>query len=255
MAHRVQKPALCAVLQGAKWAAFGVQEMEYRAGQALFVSVDMPTAGGVTEADRAKPFLGLVIELDLAIARDVLEALPAPPPSSKVDRAAFIVDFDGPLAECAYRLVRLLAQPDAISIVAPSIMRELCYWLLTGPQGGAVARLALGDGQSRGLIAAIHELRHRFARPLPIGELARTAGLSVSAFHRRFKACTGMTPLQYQKKLRLLEARRLLAAGAHAESAAYQVGYESPSQFSREYSRLFGAPPRQDVAALRRGAA
>jgi AraC-like DNA-binding protein len=255
MDHRIQKPALCAVLQGAKWAAFGAREMEYRAGQALLVSVEMPTAGRVTEATRTEPFLGLVIELDLGIARDVLEALPAPPPPAGLDCAAFVVDFDGPLADCAHRLVQLLAQPNAMPVLAPSIMREICYWLLTGPHGSAVARAALGDGRSRGLIAAIHELRRRFAGPLPMRELAKTAGLSVSAFHRRFKAFTGMTPLQYQKRLRLLEARRLLTAGAHAESAAYAVGYGSPSQFSREYSRLFGAPPRQDIVALRRQAA
>ncbi len=142
--------------------------------------------------------------------------------------------------------------PQAISILYPTIMREICYWLLTGPHRREIVKMTMAKSHTRSVVSAIHSLRDRFAEPVRIEELASSAHLSPSAFHRQFKAITSLTPLQYQKQLRLLEARRLmLAEEANVETAAFQVGYESPSQFSREYSRLFGMPPRRDVAALR----
>ena len=138
----------------------------------------------------------------------------------------------------------------------PSIMREICYWLLTGPHGAEVARIALANSHAQRVISAIHALRDRFAESVRIEDLASIAQMSSSAFHREFKALTSMTPLQYQKQLRLLEARRLMVTdAANVETAAFQVGYESASQFSREYSRMFGAPPRRDLAASRATAA
>ena len=249
-AHRLLKPALCVVLQGAKWTTFGDRRLDYAAGQALVVSLEMPSHGRVVEASPAKPFLGLVIELDLATMREVVEALGQPlrPSGEAGSRSAFVTGFDGPLAECVRKLVRLLDTPEAVPALYPAIMRELCYWLLTGPHGGDIARLALGNAQDGRLLAAIRNLRTRYAEPVRVQELARTAHLSTSAFHRQFKATTALTPLQYQKRLRLLEARNLLLAGeASAETAAFRVGYISASQFSREYARLFGAPPRRDV--------
>ena len=131
-------------------------------------------------------------------------------------------------------------------------MREICYWILTGPHGGEVMKMTLANSYAQRVISAIHTLRDRFAEPVRIEELALVAQMSPSAFHRHFKAMTSMTPLQYQKRLRLLEARRLIVTdAANVETAAFQVGYESPSQFSREYSRMYGAPPRRDVSALR----
>jgi transcriptional regulator GlxA family with amidase domain len=148
----------------------------------------------------------------------------------------------------------LLDTPEAIAILAPMIMRELCYWLLSGPHGGDIASLALASNHVARVVAAIHALRERYAQTLRIDELAAIAQMSPSAFHRQFKALTSMTPVQYQKQLRLLEARHRMVTGAaaSAETAAFQVGYESASQFSREYSRMFGAAPRRDIAALRR---
>ncbi|WP_454732252.1 MULTISPECIES: AraC family transcriptional regulator N-terminal domain-containing protein [Cupriavidus] len=247
------KPALCIVVQGAKWTTFGDKRFDYRAGQALIVSVEAPAFGRVVEASPDKPYLGVAIEFDLAIMRDVMEALDAPPQASGEARSGvFVTDFDGPLADCALRMVRLLATPRAIPMLHPLLMREISYWLLTGPHGGEIARLALANSHAQRVIGAIHALRERFAQPVRIEELALTAQMSPSAFHRQFKALTSMTPLQYQKQLRLLEARRLMAAdAANVETAAFQVGYESPSQFSREYARMFGSPPRRDVAALR----
>jgi AraC-like DNA-binding protein len=255
--HLIFKPALCVVLQGAKWAVFGDRHVDYRAGQALVVSVEMPAFGRVAEASPTEPYLGLIIEFDLGIMREVVEALPAPPEASgDVSSGVFVSDFDGPLADCALRLVRLLDTPAAIPLLRPAIMREISYWLLTGPHGGDIVRMALGNHHTHRIVSVIHNLRDHFAEPVRIEDLAEKAGLSPSAFHRKFKAITSMTPLQYQKQLRLLEARRLMVAeAANVETAAFLVGYESPSQFSREYARMFGTPPRRDVTALRAVAA
>lgn len=252
-AHLIFKPSLCLVLQGAKWAIFGNRRYDYRAGQALVVSVELPALGRVVEASPAEPYLGVIIEFDLAAMRTVMEGLATPPePRGDGGPGVFVSDVDGPIAGCALRLVRLLDTPDAIPILAPLVMRELSYWLLTGSSGGDIARIALANSHSRQLVRAIHRLRDQFMDPVRIDDLAMTAGMSASAFHRQFKAFTAMTPLQYQKQLRLLEARRLMATdAANAETAAFHVGYESPSQFSREYARMFGVPPRRDIEALR----
>lgn len=255
--HIIIKPALCIVAQGAKWTSFGDRRFDYAAGQALVVSVEAPASGRVTQASPGKPYLGVIIELDLGIMREVMEGLESPPVAgSNARQGIFVTQVDPSVADCALRAVRLLDTPRAIPMLYPSIMREICYWLLTGPNGGEVAKLTLASNHTQRVINAIHALRDRFAEPVRIEELASIAQLSVSAFHRQFKALTSMTPLQYQKQLRLLEARRLMvSSAANVETAAFEVGYESPSQFSREYSRMFGAPPLRDVAALRRMAA
>jgi AraC-like DNA-binding protein len=254
--HLIYKPALCIVAQGAKWTTFGDRRFEYRAGQALVVTVEMPAFGTVAEASPTEPYLGVIIEFDLGIIRDVMESMETldilPVMNDDVGRGVFVTNFDGPLADCALRMVRLLETPQAIPILYPAIMREICYWLLSGPDGSEVIRMTLGKNHTRDVLHAIHALRDRFAEPIRIEELATAAHLSPSAFHRQFKSITSMTPLQYQKQLRLLEARRLMVAEeVNVETAAFQVGYESPSQFSREYSRLFGMPPRRDVVSLR----
>ncbi|HWW26010.1 MAG TPA: AraC family transcriptional regulator [Caulobacter sp.] len=257
LSHMIIKPALCITLQGAKWTAFGERRFDYGAGQALVVGVEMPAVGQVTQASPGKPYLGLVIELDLGVMREVIESLDnAPIALESVRHGVFVSDFEGPLADCAARAVRLLETPQAIALLYPAVMREICYWLLAGPHGGEVVKMALGSDRTRRLVGAIHALRDRYADPVRVDELASIAQLSPSAFHRQFKALTAMTPVQYQKQLRLFEARRLLASGeTNVENTAFQVGYESPSQFSREYSRMFGASPRRDVASLRRLAA
>jgi AraC-like DNA-binding protein len=252
--HLIFKPALCIVVQGAKRGIVGDRRIDYGAGQALVVSIEMPILSRVVEASPSEPYLGVIIEFDLAIMREVYGALTAPPrPDGQAGAAAgiFVTDFGGPLADCTLRMVRLLGAPDAIPVLYPAIMREICYWLLAGPQGGEVARLVLAKSHEQRIIRAIHALRARFTKPVRVEELAAVARMSSSAFHRQFKAVTSMTPLQYQKQLRLLEARRLMVDGANVETAAYRVGYDSASQFSREYARLFGAPPRRDVVGVR----
>ena len=255
--HLLFKPALCITVQGAKRAIFGDKRFDYRAGQALVVSVEIPGFGTVAEASPNEPFLGIILELDLAIMREVMAELDTPPKASDhVGPGVFVTDFDGPLTDCTLRIMRLLDTPRAISVLYPTIMREICYWLLTGPHGGEVVKMVLANNHEQRVIKAIHALRDRFAEPIRIDELASIAQLSSSAFHRQFKAITSMTPLQYQKQLRLLEARRLMVSDAsNVETASFQVGYESPSQFSREYSRMFGKSPRRDIATLREVAA
>ncbi len=255
--HLLYKPALCITVQGEKSAVFGDQCHRYSAGQALLVSVEMPGFGTVTEASPDKPYLGVILELDLAVLRAVASELPDPPrPSEGIGSGVCVTDFDGPLMECTLRVLRLLEVPAAVPVLYRAIMREICYWLLAGPHGGSVLRMTLSNDHERRILQAIHYLRDHFAEPVRIGDLAAVAQLSPSAFHRQFKVVTAMTPLQYQKQLRLLEARRLMTAGtANVEDAAFRVGYESPSQFSREYGRMFGLPPRRDVKLLKRTAA
>jgi AraC-like DNA-binding protein len=250
--HLIFQPSMCIVAQGAKWATFGTDSLEYRAGQALVIGVETPSTGRVVEASPGKPCLVLAFELDLAVMRSVAEELGRPPRmAGEAGRGVLVTDFQGALADCALRLVRLLDTPTAIPTLYPVVMREICYWLLAGPHGGDIARLTLANSPSQPVIRALHSLRERFRETVRIDDLAAIARLSVSAFHRQFKALTAMTPLQYQKQLRLLEARRLMIThAANVETAAYQVGYESPSQFSREYGRMFGIPPKRDAMAM-----
>ncbi|MFC0399137.1 AraC family transcriptional regulator [Paraburkholderia rhizosphaerae] len=251
--YRLASPALCIVAQGAKWATFGGSRLEYSAGQALVVGVTAPSLGRVFEARPDKPCLVLIVELDLGVMRGVVEQMTNPPKAAvEQSRGVFVTDFDGPLADCALRIVRLLDTPDAIPTIAPLVIREICYWLLAGPHGGDMARFALADGPTQRVMQAIQALRQRYAAPVHVDELASVAQLSRSAFHRQFKALTSLTPVQYQKQLRLLEARRLmLSQSMGVEAAAFAVGYESASQFSREYARMFGAPPKRHTKHMK----
>ncbi|NII11794.1 AraC family transcriptional regulator [Oleiagrimonas sp. C23AA] len=249
--HLLMKPALCLVLQGAKWSMFGGRRHHYGPGDALLVSVEMPSVGSVVKASPEEPYLALAIGLDMNLMREVLEQLESPPTTTGNTRhGVFVSHFDGALADCARRLVALLDTPQAAPVVQPLIMREICYWLLTGPHGGDFANVVLGNSHAQRIVRAIHVLRERYDQPVRIEELAAVAKLSASAFHRQFKALTSMTPLQYQKQLRLLQARELMLSGqTNAETAANQVGYESASQFSREYTRMFGAPPKRHTVS------
>ncbi len=250
--HHIFRPALCITIQGCKWASFGDKRFTYRAGQALVVTVEMPSRGTVSAASPQEPFLGLVIELDRLILQEVTEALGM---HLKADlkakaRGAFVVDLKPELVECALRSVRLLGSPEAIPMLYPGIMREICYWLLTGPCGDQILHMTMACEHDQRVIRAIRHLRDRFNQAICMEELALACGMSPATFHRQFKTVTSMTPVQYQKQLRLLEARRLMiASNAKVESAAFEVGYESVSQFSREYARFFGKPPRRDVSA------
>ncbi len=251
--HLIFKPSLCLVVQGRKRTMFGSKRFEYRAGQALVVNVELPAVSQVIDASPREPYLAVALEFDLTLMREVLESLGTPlGAESEAYGSVFVSDVPGPLTDTVLRMMRLLGTPQAISALSPLLTRELYYWLLSGPHGGQIASIALSGSHTQRVIGAIHRLREHFAEAVRGEDLAAAAQLSSSAFHRQFKALTDMTPLQYQKQLRLLEARRLMIAGEmNAETASYAVGYESPSQFSREYSRMFGNAPRRDVAAFR----
>ncbi len=247
---RIYQPALCVVAQGAKRVMLGDEVFDYREGQALVISIELPVLGKVIHASAERPFLGLSLDLDLHALREVMAQLDPPPQPAPGGLGLFVGELGEALADCLVRLVRLLDTPEAIPVLRSGIMREICYWLLVGPHGGEVCKIALPNGPVQRIAEALHLLREDIARPIRIERLAAVASMSPSSFHQHFKTLTSLTPLQYQKQLRLQEARRLMLAGqANAVSAAYRVGYESPSQFSREYARMFGAPPRRDIAA------
>ena len=247
--HAIYRPCLCVVVQGAKQVTLGDKSLHYDELQCLIISIDLPAIGRVTRASAAEPYLAIALEFDVQVMREVMEELDSPPqPTDGVGAAIFVDTMVPPLTDCMLRLMRMLETPQATPVLYPAIMREICFWLLTGANGGEVCKLALPNSHTRRIADAIRLLRDNFARPVRVEELAEVARMSVSSFHQHFKTLTSMTPLQYQKQLRLLEARRLMTAdGANVSAAAYRVGYESASQFSREYSRMFGAAPKRDA--------
>jgi len=247
--HMIYRPTICVVVQGAKEIMVGDRVFKYGEMQSLIVTFEVPALGQITKASKEEPYIGLNIDFDVTILREVMAAMEQPPrPASDSAAGVFVQNFDGVLADCVLRLVRLADTPKAIPVLYPAIMREICYWLLTGPNAGEVSKLALPGSHIRRMTDAIHLLRENFAAPVRIEQLASVAHMSPSSFHQHFKQMTAMTPLQYQKNMRLLEARRLMVSdGASVATAAYQVGYESASQFSREYSRMFGTPPKRDA--------
>ncbi|MDV2994910.1 MAG: HTH-type transcriptional activator RhaS [Chroococcidiopsis sp. SAG 2025] len=251
--HNVYEPILAIVVQGRKEALLGEERYQYGAAQYLIVSVDLPLSGFVVEATPNKPYLGLKLNLDLMQLCDLVAQMSSSLGKKENSvRGVSVSNADAGLFECALRLVKLLDTPQHIPMLAPLMIRELYYRLLVGEQGEAVRQIATSGSTMQRIATAIKLIQAKFTQPMRIEDLARRVSMSTSSFHQHFKQVTAMSPLQYQKQLRLLEARRLmLAENADATYAAYRVGYESPSQFSREYSRLFGAPPIRDIERLR----
>ena len=249
------KPALYMTLQGAKWATFDEKRYRFAAGQGLMVAADVPARGTVMVASSTTPYLGLEIELNYSIMQEVAEeiGMTVVVSNNRKARGAFVFDLDSRLLDCARHALRLLESPEAIPTLYPGIMREMCYWLLKGSKGGRIRQIMVtANGHDQRIIQAIHTLRDRLSAAIHVADLADEANMSQATFHRQFKSVTGMTPLQYQKQLRLHEARRLMIFGhATVDAAASNVGYASVSQFSREYSRTFGASPRRDVSTWR----
>lgn len=247
--HMNYRPKLCIVTQGAKEVMIADRTLRYGAGQALVVTVEVPVLSQVVTTSTEEPFTGVTLDLDADIVLDVLTRLDVVhQPHGSAGFGLMVNPLDDEIAASIHRLLRLVDQPQAIDILYPAIMREIAYWLLTGPAGRNVARMVLPDGQPLRIAGAIAYLRQNFDAPVNVVDLARSAGMSASSFHQHFKTLTSMSPLQYQKHLRLLEARRLMVTeGEKAGIAALAVGYESVSQFSREYARMFGAPPRRET--------
>ena len=250
--HGVHRPALCLIVQGRKEVRLWDEQYLYDPLNYLVVSVTLPVSGHVIEASPEQPYLCIRLDLDPAeITKLIAEAPPAGVPDEP-SRGLFLERIDAPLLDTMLRLVRLLDTPRDISMLAPLALRELYYRLLRGSHGRQLYEIALSDSQTHRVTRAIDWLNKHYTEPLRIDELARVANLGTSTLHHRFKAVTAMSPLQYQKQLRLQEARRLMInEGLDVSSACYRVGYESPSQFSREYSRQFGSPPSKDVSRLR----
>lgn len=249
--HTLYEPAACIIVQGAKHVMLGDEVYRYDAETHLVVSVDLPMVAHVIEASPERPYLCIQLNLDVSILHDLALAYagaPLPEPSRGVHLSPTTPD----LLDAVARLVRLLDRPQDIVALAPLVRREIHYRLLTGDQAGAVRHVAAAEGRLAQVGRAIAWIKGNYARPFRIETVAREARMSASALHQHFKAVTALSPLQYQKQVRLQEARRLmLAQGRDAQAAGFEVGYDSPSQFSREYARLFGAPPAADAARLR----
>jgi AraC-like DNA-binding protein len=245
------EPMVCLILQGAKCVMIGDHILHYDTASYFVASVDVPATGRIMQASIDRPYLAVSLAFDPAVIADVLTRLPLAPVAS-IGVGFGVSPVTAELMDAWTRLLRLLDTPEDIGMLAPLIEQEIVYRLLVGPQGGMLRQIAMAESRLARVRRAIAWIRTHYDAPFRIEEAASLAGMSASAFHRHFKAVTAMSPLQYQKRLRLQQARRLLLAGAgDAARAAYAVGYESASQFSREYTRLFGAPPTRDAARLR----
>ena len=251
--HALRISSLCIVAQGAKTVIVGDEVYEYDASQMIVFSVALPVAAQVTQATPSHPYLSLRLELDpRKIAELVLKVYPRGLPPVQERSAVYLTPAEDPFINAATRLMECLAHPGDVELLAPLIVDEILIRLLRSPIGIRVAQMGFAESSVHRVEKAIAWLRENYAQPMKVEELADLVHMSSSSFHEHFKAVTSMSPLQYQKVLRLQEARRLmLASMMDAGSASQHVGYLSPSQFSREYSRFFGTAPSRDIAKLR----
>jgi AraC-like DNA-binding protein len=251
--HSVYEPVFCMIAQGSKEVFLGDERYLYDPAHYLLVTAELPLVAHVTDASQERPYLSLRLALDPTLVSSVLVEAGHFSPRSHADvRAIDVSPLDASLLDAVVRLVRLLDTPTEARFLAPLITREIVYRLLMGKQGDRLRHIAVLGGHTHRIARVIEQLRKEFDQPLRIDDIARELGMSVSGFHHHFKAVTAMSPLQFQKRLRLQEARRLML-GEHldAASTAYRVGYDDASHFSREYKRLFGSPPMRDVERLR----
>jgi AraC-like DNA-binding protein len=252
--HSVYRPLVCLVLQGAKHMTVGLEERVVSAGQTVLVGADMPVVGRILQATEDEPYLAVAVEFEIASLRELAATMGSARPQRPGGmRTLFVEDSEAAVLDCAMRLLRLVDRPEASPLLRPGILKELQYWLLSGQHGPSLRALVAPDGYESRLGQAIDLLRADYRGRIPVERLASAAAMSPTAFHKHFKNLTSLTPHQYQQRLRLLEARRLmLDGGCSATSAAFEVGYESASQFTREYRRLFSVPPKQDAMKIRR---
>ena len=247
----VYDPMINLILQGSKSMTVGGQTLHYDPATYFVMSVDLPAAGVVRPAASGEPYLAVSLTLDARILADLLSDLPDSAGRGGRDAGFSVAAMTPELLDAWARLLRLMKRPDDIPALAPAYEREILYRVLQGPLGWMLRDIATPDTALARVNRAIQRLRRDYARPLRMEALAEEAAMSLSAFHRHFKAVTNLSPLQYQKQLRLLQARTLLvAAGYGVTRAAHEVGYESPTQFSREYARAFGRPPSRDAARI-----
>jgi AraC-like DNA-binding protein len=255
--HSVLEPSFCVIAQGSKEVLLGNNRYQYDPFHYLLSTIELPRASQVLEASRERPYLSLRLRLEPQLVSSVMvEAGHFVSPRNAADiRAIAVSPLDANLLDAVLRLVRLLDTPAEAPILVPMIMREIIYRLLRGEQGGRLRHLAVMGGSVSTIARAVQRIRQDFDQPLRIEQLAQEFGMSISSFHQHFKAVTGMSPLQFQKQLRLQEARRLmLSENLDAARVAYRVGYNDASHFNREYKSVFGVPPMRDVQRLREAA-
>ncbi|HHE0501314.1 TPA: AraC family transcriptional regulator N-terminal domain-containing protein [Vibrio parahaemolyticus] len=246
-------PSICLIAQGRKRVLLGEESFIYDANHFLISSVDLPIIANIIEASEEQPYLGLIMELDLTeISQLIVDSELAFTQAKEAQKGIAVGESSESLLDAFVRLAELLDEGQNIKILAPIIKREIFYRLLMSEQGTRLHQIVTAGSHSHQIAKAIDWLKNNFVKPLSVGDLASFTGMSKSSFYTHFRSMTSMTPLQFQKKLRLSEARRLmLTENLDAMAATFKVGYESPSQFSREYSRLFGAPPSKDIKLLR----
>ncbi|MBF2084142.1 AraC family transcriptional regulator [Thermoleptolyngbya sp. C42_A2020_037] len=251
--QEVSEPLFAIVVQGQKKVSVNGETFQYGVAQYLVLSVDMPLSACMVEATPDQPYLGLKLNLDpIQLCEIIAQTDLSLTQKANPIRGWSVSDAAPPLIDCVIRLAKLLDTPEDIPFLAPLMIREIYYRLLTDQQGEAVRQIATAGSNMQRIAEVIKQMKADFTKPLRVEELAEHANMSAASFHRHFKAITSMSPLQYQKQLRLLTARQMMLAEAiDATQAAYRVGYESTSQFSREYSRMFGAPPIRDIERLR----
>jgi AraC-like DNA-binding protein len=249
----VYQPAFCFVAQGGKRVLLGEKLYRYDPGHYLIFTVDLPVVFQVEEASKEHPYLGLRLNLDPSLVASVLmeSGIEAKKGNASI-KAIDVSPIDAGMLDAVVRLVRLLNTPDQRKFLAPLIIREIIYRLLDEGQGARLSHLLASGGDTGRISRAIGRLRENFNQPLRMDEIARDLGMSVSGFHHHFKSVTAMSPLQFQKQIRLQEARRMmLGEDLDVASAGFRVGYEDPAYFSRDYKKLFGASPQRDIAKLR----
>jgi AraC-like DNA-binding protein len=248
--YAISRPLACLVLQGTKHVTMGNRAFTFRAGDSLLITADVPTVSQVTRASITQPYFSLVLDLDPAVIADLAVEMKAVPIAEGAP--VHHEPTDAEVTDAALRLMRLIERPASVPVLRTQLVREMHYWLLAGRHGAAIRRLGWPDGHVQRVARAVAVLRAEFAQPLRVARLAAVAGMSPSAFHQHFRTVTSLSPLQFQKQLRLIEARRLmLSDGVNSSSAAFAVGYESVSQFTREYGRMFGLPPVRETKAAR----
>ena len=243
----IYEPVMCLILQGSKITSIGDQRVHLRAGDALLVSHDLPVVSRITEASKTEPYIAVILSLDLGLVRSLYEQVADANLPDAEARSLSAWQADPAWLSPLTRYFNLIDSPMDAQVLGPSILREIHYRLLLSPIGQMLRRLLIADSHASRIAKAIHLLRSGFRSPLSVADLANRAGMSPSSFHEHFKLVTGTTPLQYQKDLRLIEAQvSLVEKGQSVSEAAYAVGYESPTHFSRDYSKKFGVPPSRD---------
>jgi AraC-like DNA-binding protein len=246
LAYAISKPMVALVLQGKKRVTMSSSTFDFGAGESLLITMDVPTVSQITRASVGAPYLSLVIDLNPAVIEGLVLEMGSSPFTANAP--LWVDTTEDEVMDAALRLMRLLDRPASLPVLEAQLMRELHFWLLSGRHGGAIRALGVIDSHAQRVRCAVSIIRSNYSQTLRMEGLAESAGMSLSAFHEHFRAVTSLTPLQFQKQLRLIEARRMLfSEGVMISLAAHAVGYESVPQFTREYSRMFGMPPARDI--------